>query len=97
MDELKAAHTVLEDIGYFDTKASSIAQSKSLAKKGFSGLKKSLFSGEKMSRQSRKDKKELKGLAENLLVDYELRNQANDNLDKSLHNIDVMREYRQSN
>ncbi|MCC3665181.1 ATP-binding protein, partial [Staphylococcus haemolyticus] len=45
-----------------------------------------------MSRQSRKDKKELKGLAENLLVDYELRNQANDNLDKSLHNIDVMRE-----
>ena len=42
-----------------------------------------------MSRQSRKDKKELKGLAENLLVDYELRNQANDNLDKSLHNIDV--------
>ncbi|QJI70266.1 hypothetical protein HI030_00705 [Staphylococcus haemolyticus] len=33
MDELKAAHTVLEDIGYFDTKASSIAQSKSLAKK----------------------------------------------------------------
>lgn len=55
-------------------------------------MKKSLFSGEKMSRQSRKDKKELKGLAENLLVDYELRNQANDNLDKSLHNIDVMRE-----
>lgn len=47
LDELKAAHTVLEDIGYFDTKASSIAQSKSLAKKGFSGLKKSLFSGEK--------------------------------------------------
>ena len=45
-----------------------------------------------MSRQSRKDKKNLKGLAENLLVDYELRNQANDNLDKSLHNIDVMRE-----
>ena len=38
LDELKA-HTVLEDIGYFDTKASSIAQSKSLAKKGFSGLK----------------------------------------------------------
>ena len=26
------------------------------------------------------------------MVDYELRNQANDNLDKSLHNIDVMRE-----
>lgn len=47
LDELKAVHTVLEDIGYFDTKASSIAQSKSLAKKGFSGLKKSLFSGEK--------------------------------------------------
>ena len=35
LDELKAAHTVLEDIGYFDTKASSIAQSKSLAKKDF--------------------------------------------------------------
>ncbi|PNZ31790.1 Uncharacterised protein [Staphylococcus petrasii] len=47
LEELKAAHTVLEDIGYFNTKASSIAQSKSLAKKGFSGLKKSLFSGEK--------------------------------------------------
>lgn len=45
LDELKAVHNVLEDIGYFDTKASSIAQSKSLAKKGFSSLKKSFFSG----------------------------------------------------
>ena len=54
LDELKAAHTVLEDIGYFDTKASSIAQSKSLAKKGFSGLKNHCLVEKKMSRQSRK-------------------------------------------
>ena len=60
LDELKAAHTVLEDIGYFDTKASSIAQSKSLAKKGFSGLKNHCLVEKKMSRQSRKDKKNLK-------------------------------------
>lgn len=43
-----------------------------------------------MSRQNRKDKKELKGLAENLLVDYELRNQSNNQLDKSMYNMEIM-------
>lgn len=47
LDELKQAYQVLEQIGYYDTKSSSIAQGKSLAKKGFSGLKKSLLNGDK--------------------------------------------------
>ena len=33
LDELKQAYQVLEQIGYFDTKSSSIAQGKSMAKK----------------------------------------------------------------
>lgn len=47
LDELKQAYQVLEQIGYFDTKSSSIAQGKSMAKKGLSGLKKSLLNGDK--------------------------------------------------
>ena len=46
LEQLKRAYAVLEQIGYFDTTSASIAQGKSLAKKGFSSLKKSLFSGE---------------------------------------------------
>ena len=47
LDELKQAYQVLEQIGYFDTKSSSIAKGKSMAKKGLSGLKKSLLNGDK--------------------------------------------------
>ncbi|WP_241965700.1 zinc ribbon domain-containing protein, partial [Staphylococcus simulans] len=46
LEDLEKAYMILEQIGYFDTTASSIAQGKSLAKKGFSSIKKSLFSGE---------------------------------------------------
>ncbi|RIN64566.1 zinc-ribbon domain-containing protein [Staphylococcus simulans] len=46
LEDLEKSYMILEQIGYFDTTASSIAQGKSLAKKGFSSIKKSLFSGE---------------------------------------------------
>lgn len=46
LDNLKLLQTILEEIGYFDTKSASIAQGKSIAKKGLSGLKKSFFSGD---------------------------------------------------
>lgn len=46
LDNLKTLQNILEEIGYFDTKSSSIAQGKSIAKKGLSGLKKSFFTGE---------------------------------------------------
>lgn len=47
LEELKTVQNILEEIGYFDVKSSSIAQGKSLAKKGFSSLKKSLLNGDK--------------------------------------------------
>lgn len=46
LEELETAKTILEEIGYFDTKTASIAQGKSLAKKGLSGLKRSFLGGD---------------------------------------------------
>ncbi|HCV6508210.1 TPA: zinc-ribbon domain-containing protein [Staphylococcus aureus] len=46
LEELETVKAILEEIGYFDTKAASIAQGKSLAKKGFSNFKKSFLGGE---------------------------------------------------
>lgn len=47
LDELKTVQSILEEIGYFDVGSASVAQGKSLAKKGFSSLKKSLLNGDK--------------------------------------------------
>ncbi|MCJ0953135.1 zinc ribbon domain-containing protein [Mammaliicoccus sciuri] len=47
LDELKTVQNILEEIGYFDVKSASLAQGKSIAKKGFSSLKKSLLNGDK--------------------------------------------------
>lgn len=47
LDELKTVQSILEEIGYFDVRSASVAQGKSLAKKGFSSLKKSLLNGDK--------------------------------------------------
>ena len=47
LDELKTVQNILDEIGYFDVKSASLAQGKSIAKKGFSSLKKSLLNGDK--------------------------------------------------
>ncbi|MEB6227748.1 zinc-ribbon domain-containing protein [Mammaliicoccus sciuri] len=47
LEELKTVQNILEEIGYFDVKSASLAQGKSIAKKGFSSLKKSLLNGNK--------------------------------------------------
>ncbi len=47
LEELKTVQNILEEIGYFDVKSASLAQGKSIAKKGFSSLKKSLLNGDK--------------------------------------------------
>lgn len=43
-----------------------------------------------MTRKQNQEKRELKNAAEKLLVDYELRNRASDNLDKASYNIQKM-------
>ncbi|TDM44036.1 zinc-ribbon domain-containing protein [Macrococcoides canis] len=43
LENLKDVHLILDEIGYFNTKSAGIAQSKAIAKKGFSSLKKSFF------------------------------------------------------
>ena len=45
-----------------------------------------------MTRKQNQEKRELKNAAENLLVDYELRNRSKDNLDKASYNIQKMEE-----
>ncbi|KOR11656.1 ATP-binding protein [Staphylococcus carnosus] len=45
-----------------------------------------------MNRKKSQEKRELKSAAEKLLVDYEIRNRAKDNLDKVSHNIQKMDE-----
>src|SRR5699024_4178454 len=47
LDELKTVQNILDELGYFDVKSASLAQGKSIAKKGFSSLKKSLLNGDK--------------------------------------------------
>lgn len=47
LEELKTVQNILEEIGYFDVKSASLAQGKSIAKKGYSSLKKSLLNGDK--------------------------------------------------
>lgn len=44
----------------------------------------------RMNRKKSQEKRELKNAAEKLLVDYEIRNRAKDNLDKVSHNIQKM-------
>src|SRR5699024_7563691 len=44
----------------------------------------------KMTRKQNQEKRELKSAAEKLLVDYELRNRASDNLDKASYNMQKM-------
>lgn len=46
----------------------------------------------RMNRKKSQEKRELKNAAEKLLVDYEIRNRAKDNLDKVSHNIQKMDE-----
>lgn len=46
----------------------------------------------RMNRKKSQEKRELKSAAEKLLVDYEIRNRAKDNLDKVSHNIQKMDE-----
>lgn len=46
----------------------------------------------RMTRKQNQEKRELKNAAENLLVDYELRNRSKDNLDKASYNIQKMEE-----